>query len=112
MFNKSLTLTIETILSRYPETRDNDMLLMIRVWEQAGHRFPTELREAFISGVMASPETIRRTRQKVQETGRYRATEATQQARAEKQQRVVEEVKPVINKESIFDMAKRLKGIR
>ena len=112
MLNRNLTITIESILAREPETRDNDMLLMIRVWEQAGFRFPSDLREAFISGHLTSPESIRRSRQKIQETGRYEATDRTKQGRVAKQQQVHYEVKKTINQESIFDTAKRLKGIR
>lgn len=64
---------VERILFENPETRDNDRLLMFKVWAEQNpvlRRGMYPLRkfaEDFIEGRYYDPETIRRTRQKVQE---------------------------------------------
>jgi hypothetical protein len=56
---------VRELLENKPELRDNDNLLMSTIWKQQSnilnffHRFET--------GRLHSPETIRRTRQKLQE---------------------------------------------
>lgn len=70
---KSISQTVKHILIKHPDTRDNDKLLMMKVWcEQNRHlrsRTFTFYSFAldFISGVYADPESIRRSRQKIQE---------------------------------------------
>lgn len=68
---------VERILSQYPETRGNDRLLILRVWETLGLGFSQSQRKLFLSARVPSPETIRRTRQKLQEAGKYRPDEGT-----------------------------------
>lgn len=65
--------TVEKILREQPETRDDDKLLILKVWAEQN----PELRnpnfnflsfgEGFLRGRYANPESIRRSRQKIQE---------------------------------------------
>lgn len=65
--------TVKQILIKHPETRDNDRLLMLKVWcEQNRHlRSRTAFFYAwateFVYGNYADPESIRRSRQMIQE---------------------------------------------
>ena len=72
---------IETILRDKPETRDNDKLLILYVWQAKGLRFTPEQVQKFKD--MPSPETIRRGRQLLQEKGKYRASEEVEEKRYE-----------------------------
>ena len=58
-------------LKDFPETRENDRTLMLRVWDLQGFRLPKKLINFFYK--IYSPETIRRCRQKIQSEGLYRA---------------------------------------
>lgn len=84
MYSQSLSDRVERLLRDEPETRESDLLLIFRVWEQDGQVIPAELKQAVTSGRVSSFETIRRTRQKLQENGAYKATEPTRRARAYK----------------------------
>jgi len=61
------------VLTHFPETRDNDRLLQFKVWamqcpelRKKEHR-TWDFAELYIKGKLADPESIRRTRQKLQE---------------------------------------------
>ena len=71
--------TVEKVLSERPETRDNDRLLIMKVWEEQGLVLTPEQKHIFKN--IASPETIRRTRQLLQEGGEYEASEKVSSAR-------------------------------
>ena len=58
-------------LREFPETRENDRTLMLKVWELQGFRFPKKLIKFFYE--VYSPETIRRCRQSIQSEGLYRS---------------------------------------
>lgn len=73
---------VEKILAEKPETRDNDRLLMLYVWKNQGLHLNDMQIAAFKQA--ASPESIRRTRQKLQEQGKYRASEQVEQERYER----------------------------
>lgn len=70
---KSVKDVVERLLFEHPETRDNDRLLIVKVWAEQNpnlrskffsfRRFAVD----FIEGKYADPESIRRTRQKAQE---------------------------------------------
>lgn len=73
---RGISKTVEVMLREYPETRDSDVALMLRVW-----RFNMSLDDAYLTAkqweqleeamMYANPESIRRTRQKLQEQGKY-----------------------------------------
>jgi len=75
MLNK----TIETILRDYPETRSNDRLLQIKVWERQGFYLSDSQRDKYLH--LPSTESVRRTRQKIQESGLYPASESVKRQR-------------------------------
>lgn len=70
---RSIQNTVKKILEKHPEARDNDRLLMLKVWceqnknlrysEFTFYRFALQFKE----GTYADPESIRRSRQKLQE---------------------------------------------
>ena len=64
---------IERILSNHPETRDSDRYLTLKVWEAYGLYLSESQKDKFLH--CPSTESIRRTRQKLQEQGKYRASE-------------------------------------
>lgn len=74
MINKidNITKTVKWLLQRFPETRDNDRLLIVKVWAEQN----PQLRDGisfkqwavdYISDNYADAESIRRSRQKIQE---------------------------------------------
>ncbi len=63
----------ENILEMHPETRSSDKMLMMRVWETQGLYLSPAQQELFIK--VTSPETITRIRRKLQEMGKYPATD-------------------------------------
>jgi hypothetical protein len=62
---------IEQILTTDMQSRDSDRRLMLIVWHKLGLVLTPEQRELFM--ILPSTETIRRVRQKLQETGKYPA---------------------------------------
>lgn len=65
--------TVEQLLTEYPETRDNDELLILKVWalqeprlRSAGYAF-YEFAVKYKVGKFANAESIRRSRAKLQE---------------------------------------------
>lgn len=95
-------ITVERLLKQIPELRDNDRHLLVAVWQSELMKRGIDpiyfeqgrLGQFFAlmqSGKLSNPESIRRTRQKLQETtpelrgGKYRA-------RLERQKNVKEEL--------------------
>lgn len=74
-----MTLT-ERALQRYPETRNDDKKLILAVWYLQNPDYERDFRK-FFQYKAISPETIRRTRQKLQEQGLYPATEEVEEKR-------------------------------
>jgi len=68
---KTIKKLVSKILREEPKTRDNDMILIFKAWEMQGFKIPDEIAEKIIN-YAASPESIRRMRQKIQEAGFYR----------------------------------------
>lgn len=77
MLNKinNLKEIIQQILTSYPDTRDNDRLLMLKVWAFENPRLRDDpnfsfkqFGNVFKDGYYTDPESIRRTRQKIQES--------------------------------------------
>lgn len=72
---------VARVLSTNTQARDNDKLLMLQVWEIEGFFLTDNQKKAFMKS--SSPESIRRMRQKMQEEGKYRASEVVEQKRYE-----------------------------
>lgn len=68
---ESISDTVRVVLMVIPETRDNDKLLMVHVWYRQNERLSdTTFRKFavdFVEGRYADTESIRRSRQKLQE---------------------------------------------
>ena len=79
---------VRYILAHFPETRNNDKLLMVIFWEMFDKiPVPKEFRRAFLQRA-TTPETITRCRRRVQETGNYEARPEVKEKRQEKSQRL------------------------
>lgn len=84
------TQQIETVLRERVQTRSDDKMLILAVWEELGLKLTKEQIEVFYD--LPSTETIRRVRQKLQEQGKYLATKEVQQFREVKSQEVQQTV--------------------
>jgi len=65
---------VKNILLEFPETRDNDRLLLLKVWAMQEPKlrdpnFPFRIGFGvpFVSGKFVDPESVRRARQRIQE---------------------------------------------
>lgn len=71
---------VERVLAENPKARDNDMVLLQKVWEAQGYTFGEGFsREAFAA------ETVCRWRRKLQEQGRFPASPKAQKDRDNKE---------------------------
>lgn len=70
--------------------RSNDRLLCLEIWRDEGLILSPEQQRKFLR--VSAPETIRRTRQKVQEDGYFRPSERVQTIRKELEYQVKSEV--------------------
>lgn len=70
--------------------RDNDKLLILDVWRDEGLRLNDEQERAFMQ--VTSPETIRRTRQKIQSDGHFKASKNIHEKRKEAEYQTRSEV--------------------
>lgn len=75
---------VEDELKVNQRSREDDRYLMLRIWYREGFRLTEEQRGVFMS--VSSPESIRRTRQKLQENGDYLASKEVQEKRRELEQ--------------------------
>lgn len=75
-----ITTRVEQILRDYPQTRSSDKELMIYFFHFSGLVLTPEQREKFRN--LPSTESVRRVRQKIQEGGKYPATEKVKEERA------------------------------
>lgn len=62
---------VERVLRDFLPTRDDDKLLLLEVWRACGLELPLHVRNKILDE-MPSPESVRRIRQKFQESGQYR----------------------------------------
>lgn len=60
---------IKYCFAYWPETKSNDMLLFLQVWDLQGLKFTAQQRNLFLHEVL-SPETLSRRRRKIQEDAR------------------------------------------
>ncbi len=68
MIKEKLKKKIRTILEKQPSTRDNDNLLIAMIWSsETKETFTDEFLKQLAYGELTSSESIRRTRQKLQE---------------------------------------------
>lgn len=62
--------TVSNVLLNQPETRDDDLLLILKIWEIQSlgtiNKY-SEFKEMLLSGKLAIPATITRSRRKLQE---------------------------------------------
>lgn len=75
--DQKLRQLVEKLLVERPECRDNDPLLLVRVWREEfiarygeERYFNDSFREALpliVKGILSNAESVRRTRQKIQE---------------------------------------------
>jgi len=71
--NLNITSTVKMLLEKFPECRDNDNILIVKVWAEEKPEIKTKgylLKDftlSFKEDKFSSTETIRRTRQKLQE---------------------------------------------
>ena len=71
--NLNITSTVKMLLHKYPETRDNDNTLLVKVWAEEKPEIKTEgyslatFTLSFKKGEFSSSESVRRTRQKLQQ---------------------------------------------
>lgn len=87
---------VEQALRDYPETRNSDKKLIIKVWElQMGKPMNQAYIDFFVNQAMF-PDTITRVRRKLQESGRYSASKEVDKQRFKKFQQV-KEVAPRTN---------------
>lgn len=70
---------VERVLQQNPQARDDDKALMLEVWEMQGLCFSETQKKAFKRA--SSPESIRRTRQKFQQDGEYKASDKVEEKR-------------------------------
>jgi hypothetical protein len=77
-----VTNLVEQILRDNEKTRNSDKLLLLEIWTRLGFELTDAQRSKFID--MPSSETIRRIRQKIQEGGKYPATERIRSERYHK----------------------------
>jgi len=70
---------VARILAQKPETRDNDKLLMLYVWQIEGLNLSESQLKKWKE--VSSPESIRRMRQKLQEDGQYLASPEVEEHR-------------------------------
>ena len=65
---------IKYCFAYWPETKSNDRLLFVKVWDLQGLKLTDEQRRLFLHTVL-SPETVSRRRRKIQEEARDRLDE-------------------------------------
>lgn len=80
---KQIQSLVEKALQTWEETRDSDRKLMLAVWYLQNPEYEVNFRKFFLEQA-ASPETIRRIRQKLQEQGKYPASKKIEDQRYQK----------------------------
>lgn len=70
---------VENVLARSIDARNSDRVLLLQTWEDMGFHLTATQYQQFLS--LPSSESITRVRRKLQEQGRYPATERIKKAR-------------------------------
>jgi len=105
---KEIKSTVEHFLKNYQLARNSDKFLIMKIWEKQGLILSPEQQDIFMSKNLACAESIRRTRQKLQEGGKYPANDKIWLERHKKEddmRQQIQSVKPKPEKaqESMFD---------
>ena len=74
---------VEQCLATDKRCRQDDKWLILQVWRRTGLSLTPDQERIFLSKKLPSTETIRRTRQKLQEEGKYLAPKEVQEARSQ-----------------------------
>jgi hypothetical protein len=96
--NSDLATRVEYILNKWPLTKDNDMLLVAQFWalesQFTQNHSAFDVFDAMSKGIFSSFESIRRSRQKLQEINpALRGT--TWEKRHNRQSEVIEDVRNI-----------------
>lgn len=83
---------VESVLGTHMQARSNDKKLILEVWKKEGLPINWEFEQAFLGRDVSSPESVRRTRQKLQESGQYLAPKPVREARAKLEQETRQEM--------------------
>lgn len=86
----TITERVESILRHVPSARNSDKVLLITFMQKFGLELTEKQIELFKK--MPSVETIRRTRQSIQEQGKYPPTKEVEEARYKKYQAMKQSV--------------------
>lgn len=92
---KTAKTKVEFALQKFPEARNSDAELLIRVWELDGMVLTDYQRHLIREGRVTNPESVRRMRQKYQEAGMYPATKRVERKRRQYEQEVQQTIKSV-----------------
>ena len=99
---------IEKVLLNFPDTRNSDRQLILKVWEIQG-LFLSETQKNIFSSLMSS-ETIRRTRQRFQAKGQYLASDEVSNARRYKSYEVTQNA-PTASPERLSELVEQTRFI-
>jgi len=78
---KNIDKLVIKILKEYPETRNNDKLLVIKVWQYQGLRLTDQQINFLLNKYTYNSESITRSRREIQSRGLYKADPDTQKQR-------------------------------
>ena len=87
---KNIETIVKSVLRDNKETRNSDKRLLIEIWKIQGLNLTDEQERMFMK--CASPESIRRSRQRIQEMGFYESYEPVRQARLFEQEKLRKQV--------------------
>lgn len=96
--------TIEHVLTNYPEARDSDRYLILKVWEAYGLYLSEAQKDIYMACPIA--ESIRRERQQYQKAGKYEASERVARYRRIKSY-VVQQNAPIASPEWLGEIIER-----
>lgn len=86
--NDKIINIVGKVLNEFPETRDDDRLLVVEVWGKQG-MLMNSLQKKFLQHCF-SPETITRARRHFQALGKYQMSKEALEKRMKKQQQLSE----------------------
>ena len=83
---QNMKLKVGSVLEASREARDSDKLLIMTIWQDQGLKLTPTQEQVFMEDC-ASPESIRRVRQKYQEQGMYVGTKRREKMNEERKVR-------------------------
>ncbi len=72
MFDKTTKSHVMQALKNFPNTRNHDKSLILKVWEQEGLILAPEIKEKFLQGKISTPDSITRAKRDIQHDGLFR----------------------------------------